>query len=110
MMHQVDLRAADVDRAHASRLSLPHPFDRLHLGVEEVRLTLGIDRPRPGLTHARGLVAPAALDDPDRLQQPGGDAMPRLGGNQCRPAHSAGCDCAGRGRLPRTRHVPRMPG
>ena len=69
MMHEVDLRAADVDGPHASSLSLPHPCDRLPLGVEEVRLTLGVDRPRPGLAHARGLVAPAALDDADRLQQ-----------------------------------------
>ena len=50
MMHQVDLHAADVDRAHAARLQRPHGGDRLRLGVVEAALSLGIDRPGPGLT------------------------------------------------------------
>jgi hypothetical protein len=96
MVHQIDLAAANVDGAHAASLRLPHPVHRLCLGVEDVRFSFSVDRPGPGFASSCGLVAPAALDHADGLQDTGRDAVSCLGGSQCSPAHLAGRDQAPR--------------
>ena len=48
MVHQVDLHAADIDRAHALRLHRAHGVDRLPLAGEELAAALDIDGPGPG--------------------------------------------------------------
>ena len=81
MVHQVDLHAADVDRADATGLQPPRRGDRLLLGVVEAALPFGIDGPGPGRQHAAGRIAPAALDPADRRQELRRQGAGPLGGN-----------------------------
>ena len=69
VVHQVDLHAAHVHRAHAAVLQGARRVHGSRLGGVVVSRTLGVDRPGPWLAFAGVGIGMPALDHPDGVQQ-----------------------------------------